>query len=337
VRVNADRTALSGEIWEIMKTTPNLNIDTPLRSFKSTVSPSATIGFPVSYQVSDYNVEGKGTLRFSPDGRQISEMLITTTTTDPKSGEVLQKDEQRVGPFSIYEADKETETQRAHLYYTIPSKNRDVFGTVKSSVRDVSARDDGSCCKYGAFTERPVENITREMEQAKTTIHFNMTDEAIDKKRATSKRLHEEKKQQKETISKAAAAGGSWAGPFGAEEKIEGTIKLDISLKEKVVSGSFRGTRMEGEDRKYVLSGEFQGMIDPGSNEISATLNKSTMWAYRLEKGTWIPASLVPEDLARETRLVGKVDGNKVTGHLELDGKKGFAWSAQPVAEGEKK
>lgn len=337
VRINADRTALSGEIWEIMKTTPNLSIDSQLRSFKSTVSPSATIGFPVSYKSNDYLVDGKGSLRFSSDGRQISEMLITTTTTDPKSGEVLQKDEQRVGPFSIYAADKETETQEAHLYYTIPWENRDVFGTVKSSVRDVSARDDGSCCKYGAFVERPVENITREMAQAKTYIHFRMTDEAIDEKRATSKRLHEEKKQQKETISKAAAAGGSWAGPFGAEEKIEGTIKLDISIKEKVVSGSFRGTRMEGEKRKYVLSGEFQGMIDPASGEISATLNKSSMWTFRLDKGKWYPASTVPKDLAKETRLVGKLDGNKVAGHLELDGNKGFAWSAQPVAEGEKK
>lgn len=337
VRIDADSTELSGEIWDIMRTTPNLSVDFPLRSFKATVSPAAVITFPVRYTSDTYLVEGKGSLHFSADGKQINELVIKTTTTDPKSGEVLQKDEKQLGPFTVYAADKETETQRSHLYYTMPWENRDIFGSVKSSIRDVSARDDGSCCKYGAFTERPAVNITRADAEAKTYIHFYMTDEAIEKKETLAKRLHQEKKQRQEAVGKAAAAGTQWAGPFGAEEQFDGTIKLDVSTTEKVVSGSFRGVHMEGKERKHILSGEFQGVINPKSGEITATIIKSSMSVFRLDKGKWYPASLVPQDLAKETRVLGTLDGNSITGYLEIDGKKGFAWSAQPVGEGDKK
>lgn len=337
VRVNADRTELSGEIWDIMRTTPELTIDMPINSFRATVSPAAVITFPVKYTINTYLVEGKGSLHFSTDGKQINELLIKTTTTDPQSGEVLQKDEKRLGPFTVYAADKETETQRSHLYYTISWDNRDIFGSVKASTREVSARDDGSCCKYGAFTERAAENITRADADAKTRIHFRMTDAAIEKKEALNKQLYQEKKQRQEAVGKAAAAGTQWAGPFGADEQFDGTIKLDVSTTEKVVSGSFKGVHMEGEDRKHILSGEFQGVINPKSGEITATIIKSSLSVLRLDKGKWYPASLAPQDLAKETRVLGRLDGNSITGHLEIDGKKGFAWSAQPVGEGGKK
>lgn len=325
VEVSATAAPLTGEVWEIMKTTPNLVIDTPLQSFKATVSPAAEITFPVKYTLNDYLVEGKGSLRFSADGKMIEQLSIDTRSTDPRSGQEIQKDELRVGPFKLYAADKETPTYRAHLYYTLDREGRDTFGTHRYGIHD-----------RGKFQWMPAQKLDRDATYTKTYIHFYMTEEAIQTKEQAAKQARDEKKKQQESVQQAAASGTSWAGPFGAEEGFDGSIKLDISLKDKVVSGSFRGEHKDGEKRKHVLSGEFQGVIDPESGEITAMMQTSSLWTFRLDKGKWYPATLAPESLAKETRLVGTLVQNRVSGNLLLDGRKGFVWSAVPVTEGGK-
>jgi hypothetical protein len=86
------------------------------------------------------------------------------------------------------------------------------------------------------------------------------------------------------------------------------------------------------EDSKVRLSGEFLGAIDPDDGQIEAKLTKGIMFKLVRQDGAWHPGGM-PSGMSKNTKVIGHLQGNTVTGHFELKGREGFRWSATPKTE----
>ncbi len=317
VTVAPEKESLAGETWDILRQTSVLNIDRPLQSIKVKVTPGAIIKFPVDYMLNGYHVKGEGSLKLTTDGNGIKEISIKTGSTYLETGKLMQQEEYSIGPFTLYSAESATATRAAHVYYTIPNDHPGPLGSFRYRLVD------DSNSKW--VTE---EEIKPSSPNAKVRVHFYMTDEEVAAKGAEQKRLSQAVKAENEAIKQAAGEGSSWSGPFGIQEKLDGKILLQISLKKKVVAGTFRGERIMNKSKKQIITGEFSGTINPENGKIVATVNKSRISSLRLEEGKWYPATLAPGSMSKKTQLIGTLEKNTVAGYLQLDGKQGFAWTA---------
>ena len=93
---------LTGEIWDIMKDTPNLTIRLNKgyggTTIKARVTPGSEISFPVAYLKDEVRFEGTGSLRLSADGATIQQLSLNLQGISEKFG-LLEKEEIHVGPF----------------------------------------------------------------------------------------------------------------------------------------------------------------------------------------------------------------------------------------------
>ncbi|SHO51362.1 hypothetical protein [Desulfopila aestuarii] len=106
VEIEADTASeeLTGDIWEIMKDTPNLEISfkkgygATRATVKATISPGTEISFPVNYQENGFRYEGTGILHFSTDGATIQQLSLDLQIISGEYG-LMAKEEIRIGPF----------------------------------------------------------------------------------------------------------------------------------------------------------------------------------------------------------------------------------------------
>jgi hypothetical protein len=323
VALNPDLVQMTGPVWKTLRRAPVVSLSNPwLKTQEAHITPGTSFTIPVEYERSGYRIEGEAAFRLSGDARTILEVRVNTDTTSLKTGQLTGKTKIRLVGLELYSLDEETDTEPAQVYYTFKGKPNAVLGTYKLA----------NVTSSGEVQWSREQEITSRLPLGKTRIHFRMPKTVREEKYQRSKEQRQQAKAQKEAHKQSASAGSAWQGPFGLDEEMEGSIELHISLKDKTVAGSFKGSQKMDEDSKVRLSGEFLGAIDPDDGQIEAKLTKGIMFKLVRQDGAWHPGGM-PSGMSKNTKVIGHLQGNTVTGHFELKGREGFRWSATPKTE----
>lgn len=183
---------LTGEIWEIMKDTPNLEVGfekgygQTRPTIKASITPGAAISFPFSYSVGDQRYEGTGSLHFSADGTTIQQLSLDIQILSESYG-LIGKEEIRVGPFHEVSLDPAHNigsnlkySKKNGLRYVYALEARERRGTYHYG--EHAFHDDGKAIVKDEFTWKETENVEFDggsntwnmLEQVQ--IHFKMSE-----------------------------------------------------------------------------------------------------------------------------------------------------------------
>lgn len=320
VALNPDLVQMSGPVWETLRRAPVVSFSNPwIKEQEAQITPGTSFTVPIEYERGGYRIEGEAAFRLSGDAQTILEIEIATESTWIESGQLSDKTKIRLVGLELYSRDKETQTEPAHAYYTFQKKRNTVIGTYKRA--NVTSKGEVQWVGESEITGRHPLGETR--------VHFRMPQAVREEKRQRRKEQRLQAKAQKDAHKQSATAGDAWQGPFGLDEEIDGSIVVHISLKDKTVAGSFEGTRQLNAERKVRISGEFLGAIDPDDGQIEAKLTKGTMFKLMRHEGAWHSGGM-PTSMSKDTKVIGHLQGDTVTGHFELKGREGFRWSATP-------
>lgn len=163
-KANEDQT---GEIWEIMKDTPNLEITfkegygATRQTITATITPGAEISFPVSYLDNDLRYEGTGSLYLSVDGTTIQQLVLDIQIVSREYG-LMAKEEIRVGPFREVSLDP-AHNLGSNLKYSKKNGLRYVYAAGESlgtyHYGEHTFHGDGKSIMKDKFTWKALENI----------------------------------------------------------------------------------------------------------------------------------------------------------------------------------
>jgi len=306
-----------GEVWEVLRMTPVVAI-----TYKYYYGTMENLGVSrrMDFRTTVRSEDGRRRehhfeLDLSPDARWIS--LKEERENYEPGGRLESKEIIQIPKMKLYSFDKADASHAAQVYYTPEYENR-ICGTMKSAWNHPE-----NGLQWAEETPLSYDSSTA----YRPFIHFYMLDEEKEKRRLARRELAAEKKEQRETAREEAAAGKHYKGTFGEDQEMEGSMELDINADKKRVVGKFRGTRVISETRKMVISGEFQGTIDPASGEIQGSLVKSAIMSMLFKEGKWYPASTV-DSFSSDTRVKGKLENSRASGCFILKGREGFLWTA---------
>lgn len=183
---------LTGEIWDIMKDTPNLAIrfekgyGQTRPTILATITPGAAISFPINYQVGEDHCEGTGNLTLSADGKTIQQLNLDIQFISKEYG-LMAKEEIRIGPFGEVSLDPRYNigsnlkyTKKNGLRYVYALEDREKRGTYHYG--EHTFHGDGNSIIKDEFKWKEVENIEFDggtntwnmLEQVQ--IHFTMSE-----------------------------------------------------------------------------------------------------------------------------------------------------------------
>lgn len=275
-------------------------------------------------------------IKMSTDGKRIEEVILESFF-DYESAYHPFKERKVFKNFILYSLDKETPTKATHAYYVMDDKNDYIWGTYEKAEFDT---DTGGFKPYSKPLVMGQAGHTKVVVHTpRPSIHFKMSNDIQKQKWAKKEEVRIEKKAAEKTRQLAASDGLYYEGPMGEKEGFNGKIKINIGTDKTSVAGDFHCTReMTKDDKtgKVIVSGEFLGALNPGTGQLEAQVINGNMYSYKKLDGKWYPSGY-PQGMSKSTRLIGKIEGNQIHGHVGNGKQKVFFWTAVPAKPGEKK
>lgn len=286
------------------------------------VGAAANVNFQVEEVNRDHIFKTDVSITMASDGKSIRELIINTDGLS--GGQLYSKDQYIFHDIPLNSLTKESESTLTWATYR-PKRDEPYLGIYKQAGlrgsgemvwhTEVTAGDSRSNEKVGTHIIGPV-------------VSFSLDVESREKKMEVKNKALNKKKAQQDEIIEKSKTGTEYLGDWGVEEGLDGSIGISVSKDQKVVSGSFSGERLTGNNKKTYITGDFIGAMDPDTGEMEATLTKSTIMSMVEKDGEWYSGTDIKQ-MSKDTKIKGKLSGKEMKGFFLLKGKEGFHWNAE--------
>jgi len=313
------------DVWTVLRKTTEVTVNVGQYSdFSTQVKPSSHISFKQTQKIEapdwDHLYEEDADIDFqiSADGKSITSLEIETISYYIGNIDGSKKVPRKLSSGFRYKyknlmlkiVQDETSTKSARVSYY-----QDFSGTVQQ------AYEQEGRLVWG--------RVGKAIHEQLGSVHFSMSSEVTSRKMDQIEKNHKEKAQEEKKVVDASLGGLVYEGPFATETPFKAKIIIHVGKDGRTISGTFNGQAdIKKGKSKMVLDGEFTGSL-VGNGHFEALVSSSTMTPFKKTAGKWWPYVLDAKRFPPGSKLIGELQGNKITGDMQIEKKRAFKWSAE--------